>query len=86
MTPMTQREVQDQENTKWVCVQAYAGGEQALAEKAAELAENSNGKVPVVCTPAGGAQSVRLELPKDWLEEMKDEELLQEIAAAQQNG
>jgi hypothetical protein len=83
---MTQREVQGEDNTNWACVQAYAGAKKELAEKGAELAESSNGTVPVVCTPDGGAQTVRLELPKDWMDNITDEELLGNITSAQQNG
>jgi len=81
---MTQREVTDTQNTTWTCVQAYAGVESKEAEKAASLAENSNGQVPVVCTPSGGAQTVRLELAKDWQDNMPDEALVSAIATAQQ--
>ncbi|WP_224996430.1 hypothetical protein [Cesiribacter sp. SM1] len=80
---MEQREVTDQEGTSWTCVQAFAGVSGALAEKAKELSEDKNHKVPVVCTPRGGAQSVRLELANDWLQELKDEELISAIAKAQ---
>jgi len=85
---MTQREVTDQNATTWACVQAYAGGlsDKQTEEAAAKLSENADGTVPVVCTPNGGAQSVRLELAKDWLEQLSDEELLAEITAAQNNG
>lgn len=76
---MTQREVTDKDNTTWTCVQAYAGLQGKAAEKAAEIIENENGQVPVVCTPGGGAQSVRLQLPTDWLEQLSDEQILQEI-------
>ena len=79
---MTQREVTDSGNTTWTCVQAYGGLEGEKAEKAAALSENGNGQVPVVCTPGGGAQTVRLELAKNWLEVTTDEELLALIATA----
>ncbi|MDB5191929.1 MAG: hypothetical protein JWQ96_1492 [Segetibacter sp.] len=78
---MKQREVTTSDNTKWTCVQAYAGADGNVAEKIAELSETGDGKVPVVCTPSGGAQSVRLELPADWEEKLSDEDL----AAAIQN-
>ncbi|GAA4424025.1 hypothetical protein GCM10023188_03360 [Pontibacter saemangeumensis] len=65
-------------------MQAYSGLEGKKGDKAAALSENGNGQVPVVCTPGGGAQSVRLELPKNWLEETTDEELLAGISEAQQ--
>ncbi len=82
---MTQRDVTDQNATTWACVQAYASGlNDKQTEKAAtKLAENEEGLVPVVCTPGGGAQSVRLQLTKDWLQQVSDEELLAKIAAAQ---
>ncbi|MFD2247760.1 hypothetical protein [Pontibacter ruber] len=80
---MIQREVTDKENTTWTCAQAYSGLEGKEGEKAAELAENKDGKVPVVCTPSGGAQSVRLELDSNWNEQLSDEELVQAIEAAQ---
>ena len=81
---MTQREVTDENNTTWTCVQAYAGLDKEASEKAAALAEHANGDVPVVCTPKGGAQSVRIALPKDWLDSLSDEELLSQIEAAQE--
>jgi hypothetical protein len=75
---MTQREVTDNNNTRWTCVQALsATGNEELAEKAKE--QTGNGKVPVVCTPSGGAQSVRLELEENWMEGMSDDELVKEI-------
>ena len=77
---MAQREVTDQENTKWVCVQAYTGGGNSeMLEKVKEL--SGDGKVDVVCTPTGGAQSVRIKLAEDW-EQLPDEELLKEIEAS----
>ena len=80
---MKQREVTSQDNTTWTCVQAYAGVESAAAEEAVEKSESDEGTVPVVCTPSGGAQTVRLELAKDWLDNLSDDELKQAIAAAQ---
>lgn len=79
---MKQREVTDKHNTTWACVQAYAATNSAAAEKAVELSETDSGTVPVVCTPTGGAQTVRLELGKDWLDALSDEELSTAIAAA----
>ena len=81
---MTQREVSDENNTTWTCVQAYAGLDKEASEKATALSEHANGTVPVVCTPSGGAQSVRLALSKDWLDGVSDEELLTEIKSAQE--
>ncbi|KAA3436910.1 hypothetical protein [Rufibacter hautae] len=76
---MTQREVTDQDNLTWTCVQTYAGLSDQAAEKATELSESEEGTVTVVCTPSGQAQTVRVELPKDWLESVSDEELVQKI-------
>lgn len=83
---MEQREVTDENNTNWTCVQAYGGLDKAASEKAAALAENDNGTIPVVCTPGGGAKTVRLALAKDWLQNLPDEALLAEIRAAQEKG
>ncbi len=77
---MTQRDVTDQDQLTWTCVQTYAGLQDAAADKATELASKDKGTVTVVCTPSGQAQTVRLELPTNWLEEVSDEELLAKIA------
>jgi DNA-binding protein YbaB len=79
---MKQREITDQDNTAWTCVQAYAGLDSKTAEQATKLAEAEDGTVTVVCTPSGGAQTVRLELDKEWMEGVTDEELRDAIAAA----
>jgi shikimate 5-dehydrogenase len=80
---MTEREVTDADGTTWSCVQAFsgtgAGG--AAAAAAAERVAEGEGRVAVVATPRGGAQSVRLELPRDWHESMSDEELAAAIQA-----
>jgi hypothetical protein len=75
---MKQREVQDSDNTRWVCVEALS----AITESRKDIEEkiqDSNGNVTVVCTPSGGAQTVRLQLPPDWLENTPDAELLKKI-------
>ncbi|SMB93481.1 conserved hypothetical protein [Hymenobacter roseosalivarius DSM 11622] len=77
-----QREITDQANTLWTCVQAYAGLDSKTAEQATKLAETEDGIVTVVCTPSGGAQTVRLELDKSWLEEISDEALAAAIESA----
>ncbi|KAA5540593.1 hypothetical protein [Adhaeribacter rhizoryzae] len=79
---MQQREVTDQENTNWVCVQAFGGLKEEAAEEAADRIETEDGKVPVVCTPNGGAQTVRLQLDRNWLETYSDEQLLTAITEA----
>jgi len=81
---MKQREVTDKENTTWTCVQAYGGIEGKAGKKAAALAETEVGTVPVVCTPSGGAQTVRLELAKDWSDNLPDEDLAAAIQTGQE--
>ena len=76
-----QREVTDADNTKWTCVQAYAGlGAEGPAAAIAERANGDGKPLPVVCTPSGGAQSVRLSLAAGWHEALSDEALLDAIA------
>lgn len=79
---MEQREVKDAEGTIWTCVQAYAGLEGKAQEKATDIAKGNNQEVPVVCTPNGGAQTVRLHLPKNWFKKLPEEELLKKISTA----
>ena len=79
---MKQREVQDAEGTRWVCVQALAGVEGAAAEAATARVEGDGGPVPVVCTPSGGAETVRVELDAGWEETATDDALLAAIARA----
>lgn len=79
---MKQREVTDSHNTTWTCVQAYAGTDSSATAAATERSATDAGDVPVVCTPSGGAQTVRLELTKEWLDQLSDEELINAIAAA----
>lgn len=74
--------MQDDGNVRWVCVQAIGGGSGETAEEAADRLEDHEGLVPVVCTPSGGEQTVRIELPRGWEEGESDEELLARIAAA----
>ena len=79
---MEQREVQDGDDVRWTCVQALGGMGGAAAELAADRLESDDGKVPVVCTPSGGAQSVRVELPRDWRDSVDDAALLRAIDGA----
>lgn len=79
---MKQREVKDQEGTTWTCVQAYAGLEGEAQEQATEITEGEDQEVDVICTPNGGAQTVRLRLPKDWMEGITEEVLLKKIRSA----
>ncbi|HEY0653248.1 MAG TPA: hypothetical protein VGD65_08965 [Chryseosolibacter sp.] len=79
---MKQREVQDQNNTKWVCVEALSG----LADNSEDVKEkiqDKDGNVPVVCTPSGGAQTVRIHVGENWIDALSDAELLDEITKHQ---
>lgn len=78
---MKQREVQAEDGTRWTCVQALGGVEGEVAEAAAERVEGDDGKVPVVCTPSGGAETMRVRLAAGWEETVSDEALLAAIAA-----
>lgn len=69
---MKQREVQDKENIRWSCVEALG----AVSEG---LTSDRNGNVTVVCTPSGGAQTVRIKLASDWFESATDQQLLTQI-------
>ena len=83
---MIQRDVRDAEGTTWTCVQALSSAAGPAAEDAAEQLADAEGAVAVVATPGGGAQSVRLELPKGWAESASDDDLLGAIAAARGGG
>ncbi len=78
---MKQREITDNENLTWTCVQAFAGVGGKAAAEATDRTESAEGTVTVVCTPSGQAQTVRLELPAAWLEETSDDELCSAILA-----
>ena len=80
---MTQREIHDADGTRWTLVQAFAGpgSDEATAEAAAEVLTDGDG-VPVVATPSGGAQTVRLALPADWADALDDDALAAAVAEA----
>ncbi len=78
---MIQKEVTDSNGTRWVCVQAFSDTYEELAKKAAEIA-NEDGKMAVVCTPSGGAQTVRLQLNVNWENELDEEQLVKAIQRA----
>ncbi len=76
------REVNDGEGVRWSCVQAYGGLNEGEANEEAARVEGEGDLLEVVCTPSGGAQTVRLKLESGWEEKLSDEELLREIEAA----
>jgi len=81
---MVQREVQDEQNVTWTCVQAFGGISEAAAAAAAGKIKSKRGTLPVVCTPSGGERSVRIELPTGWAESLSDRELLAAIGRARE--
>lgn len=76
------REVTDGDGVTWSCVQAYGGLKEGGGDAEAARVEGEPDLFQVVCTPSGGAQSVRLKLAGGWEEKYGDEELLREIEAA----
>ncbi len=73
------REVTDSDGTTWSCIQAFAGLEQDAEKKEAARVDGSRDRFHVVCTPSGGAKSVRVELSGDWEKGLSDEALLRAI-------
>ena len=69
---MTTRTIRDADDTEWTLAQASVGTD---AER------DDATTVPVVATPSGGAQSVRLELDAAWAD-ADDETLLAALDAA----
>jgi hypothetical protein len=75
------REVKDGDGITWSCIQAFAGlGGDAEKAEAAKV-DGTRNRFHVVCTPSGGAKSVRVELPGNWEKDLPDEELLHAIHA-----
>ena len=78
-----EREVTDTDGTTWTCVQAFSGLSDSAATKDAAQVKGEPDTYWVVCTPSGGAQSVRLKLQDEWETAYSDEALLKEIKAQQ---
>jgi hypothetical protein len=78
-----QREVTDANGTTWTCVQAFSGLTDNTETKDAAQVKGEPDNYWVVCTPSGGAQSVRLKLKEEWESVYSDEALLEEIKAQQ---
>lgn len=77
------RDVTDGDGVTWSCIQAFAGLGGAEEKAEAAKVDGSRDRYHVVCTPSGGAKSVRVELPGDWEQGLSDEELLRAIHAKQ---
>ncbi len=76
------REVTDADGTKWSCIQAFAGlGKSEEKKEAAQVGDSDC--FYVVCTPSGGAKSVRVKLPGNWEKGLSDEAVLSAIKAQQ---
>ena len=72
---MTTKTIRDADDTEWTLAQALVGTDDERADAA------QDGTVPVVATPSGGAQSVRLELDSAWAD-ADDDALLAALADA----
>jgi hypothetical protein len=79
-----EREVTDADGITWTCVQAYTGLSDGAQNDAAAQVKGTDDTYWVVCTPSGGAKSVRLKLQGEWETSYSDEALLGEIEAHQQ--
>lgn len=75
------REVTDSDGITWTCIQAFAGLGKDPEKTEAARVEGAGNRFHVVCTPSGGAKSVRVELPGNWEKGLSDEELLRSIRA-----
>lgn len=77
------RDVTDQDGVVWNCVEAYSGLSDSPENHEKAQVKGSDDQYWVVCTPEGGAKSVRLKLKEEWESSYSDEELLKEIETQQ---
>lgn len=75
-----ERVVSDGDGITWTCIQAFTGLSDQKEHQEAAQVKGQDDTYWVVCTPSGGAQSVRLKLSGDWETAYLDEELLRAIA------
>ena len=77
------RDVTDPDGNTWSCIQAFAGLGGAAEKRAEKIGaarvEGAADQVHVVCTPSGGAHSVRLALPGGWEADLSDADVLEGI-------
>jgi len=79
-----EREVADTDGTTWTCIQAFSGVSSGTEiKKDAAQVKGQPDTYWVVCTPSGGAKSVRLQLSGEWASTYTDEALLNEIKTQQ---
>ncbi len=79
-----EREVKDTDGITWTCVQAYTGLSDGVQDQDAAQVKGTDDTYWVVCTPSGGAKSVRLKLQGEWETSYSDDALLSEIEAQRQ--
>ena len=75
------REVTGPDGITWTCIQAFSGLGKDREKTEAARVDGAADAYQVICTPSGGAQSVRIELPGDWERTISDEQLLDMIQA-----
>ncbi len=80
-----ERAVSDENGITWTCIQAFTGLSDDTENQEAAQVKGQEGTYWVVCTPSGGAKSVRLKLPDGWENDYSDEALLHEIEAQSQS-
>ncbi len=78
-----QREITDSDGVTWTCIQAFAGLSDQVEHSEAAQVKGQEDTYWVVCTPSGGAQSVRLQLQGGWEQSYSNESLLKEIQKQQ---
>jgi len=76
------REITGADGITWSCIQAFAGLGNDHAKTEAARVEGSADRLHVVCTPSGGARSVRIELPEGWEGDLPDEAIEAAIRSA----
>ena len=72
------REITDDNGVTWSCIQAFAGLGNDPEKRDAARVDGSD-RLRVVCTPSGGAASIRLELGDGWEAGIPDGDLLHAI-------
>ncbi|MGE5658835.1 MAG: hypothetical protein ACM37W_19735 [Actinomycetota bacterium] len=79
-----ERVVNDSNGITWTCIQAFTGLSDQPEDREAAQVKGEEDAYWVVCTPSGGAQSVRLKLPGNWETAYSDEALLHQIEGQSQ--
>jgi hypothetical protein len=76
------RDVTDADGTTWSCTPAYAGLATGGEPPDAARVDGADDCYWLVCTPSGGAPSVRVAVAADWEQALADDALLARIRAA----